>query len=54
MLKTIINKLNIEDNYIITSRTNDYNKVKDELFSVLDNFTVIVDVDYGVDLYLIE
>lgn len=54
MLKTIINKLNIEDNYIITSRTNDYNKVKDELFSVLDNFTVIVDVDYGKAYELIE
>jgi hypothetical protein len=47
MLKTIINKLKIEDNYIITSRTNDYKTVKRELFSVLDNFTVIVDVDYG-------
>ena len=47
MLKTIINKLKIEDNYIITSRTNDYETVKSELFSVLDNFTVIVDVDYG-------
>ena len=54
ILKTIINKLNIEDNYIITSRTNDYNKVKDELFSVLDNFTVIVDVDYGKAYELIE
>jgi len=54
ILEKIIDEFKIRENYQITSKVNDYNVVKRELFDVLDRFTVVVDVDYGKAYELIQ